>query len=124
MLIIHLKLIHSTLIRIRTFMVDQKYIKFMMINGFSLKRPKKLQQIIKDFTSHPVTPQKLYWQRKYDIEKAEYAARYKDSEIEFSSKEFESAGIDTTDCETERVRAMKEIKEYKEAELQKCKNNH
>merc|ERR1712176_1225607 len=57
------------------------------------------------------------------IEKAEYAARYIDSEIEFSSKEFESAGIDTTDCETERNRAMKEIKEYKEAELQKCEDN-
>merc|ERR1712176_1020889 len=66
---------------------------------------------------------KLYWQRKYNIEKAEYAARYKDSEIEFSSKEFESAGIDTTDCETKRNRAMKKIKEYKEAELQKCEDN-
>jgi hypothetical protein len=88
-----------------------------------IEEAKKLQQIIKDFTSHPVTPQKLYWQKKYDIEKAEYAARYKDSEIEFSSKEFKSAGIDTTDCETERNRAMKEIKEYKEAELQKCEDN-
>merc|ERR1712176_448121 len=74
-----------------------------------IEEAKKLQQIIKDFQSHPVIPQKLYWQRK--------------SEIEFSSKEFESAGIDTTDCETERVRAMKEIKEYKEAELQKCEDN-
>merc|ERR1711990_558034 len=55
-----------------------------------IEEAKKLQQIIKDFSNHPVTPQKLFWQKKYDIEKAEYAARYKDSEIEFSSKEFKS----------------------------------
>merc|ERR1712227_1093781 len=38
--VIHSEVIHLTLIRIQTFMVDQKYIKFMTINGFSLKRPK------------------------------------------------------------------------------------
>merc|ERR1712227_405260 len=44
MLTIHSEVIHLTLIRIQTFMVDQKYIKFMTINGFSLKRPKNFNK--------------------------------------------------------------------------------
>lgn len=51
------------------------------------------------------------------IEKAEYAARYKDSEIVFSSKAFESAGIDTRHCDEERNRAIAEIKDFKEKAL-------
>merc|ERR1712157_332166 len=42
--VIHSQVIHSTSILTRTFMVDQKYIKFMMINGFSLKRPKNFNK--------------------------------------------------------------------------------
>merc|ERR1712227_1181043 len=42
--VIHSEVIHLTLIRIQTFMVDQKYIKFMTINGFSLKRPKNFNK--------------------------------------------------------------------------------
>merc|ERR1719461_2715046 len=88
-----------------------------------IEEAKKLQQTIKDFASHPVTPQKLYWQRKYDIEKAEYAARYNDSEDEFKSNEFKSAGIDTTLCDEKRAADMKYIKEKKEKALADCDNN-
>merc|ERR1712126_12817 len=89
-----------------------------------IEEAKKLQQTIKGFASHPVTPQKLYWQRKYDIEKAEYAARYKDSEIEIKSKQFKSAGIDTTLCEKNRAAKIKEIKEYKAKALADCDNKN
>jgi len=89
-----------------------------------IEEAKKLQQTIKDFTSHPVTPQKLYWQRKYDIEMAEYAARYKDSEIEIKSKEFKSAGIDTTLCEKNRKAEIQKIKEIKEKALRDCDNKN
>ena len=87
-----------------------------------IEEAKKLQQIIKEFSNHPVTPQKLYWQRKYNKDKEAYIARYEDSEIELSTEAFESVGIDTTQCEEERNRALAEVERNKRNALQDCDN--
>merc|ERR1711990_1080815 len=87
-----------------------------------IEEAKKLQQIIKDFSNHPVTPQKLYWQRKYNKDKEAYIARSKESQNTLSQEAFESAGIDTTQCEEEKKIRLADIKEEKRKRLQECDN--
>jgi hypothetical protein len=87
-----------------------------------IEEAKKLQQAIKDFSKHPVTTQKLYWQRKYNKEKEAYVARYKDDVIESNTEAFKSVGIDTTHCEEERKRVFAKVEEEKQTALQECDN--
>merc|ERR1719245_1255394 len=85
-----------------------------------IEEAKKLQKAIKDFAKRPVTPQKLYWKRKYEVERAAYDKRYKDSSLKINTKAFESVGIDTKHCDRARDEADAEIKRKKDEALAKC----
>lgn len=85
-----------------------------------IEEAKKLQQAIKDFSKRPVTPQKLYWKRKYEVEKAAYDKRYDDSSPKINTIAFEAAGIDTKHCDQARDKDEAEIKRYKDEALAKC----
>merc|ERR1712227_934748 len=88
------------------------FFNFMMINGFSLKRPKKLQQTIKDFSKHPVITQKVYWQQKFDKEKEAYEERYKDYEIKTSEEADASFETAKKKCEEKMNHVDAEINQY------------
>ena len=85
-----------------------------------IEEARKLQRIIKDFSKHPVTTQKVYWQKQYEIERAAYIERYKNSEIQVDTSSFDNAGIDTRHCFKERRDAEQKIKKAKEEALKKC----
>ena len=85
-----------------------------------IEEAQKLQQIIKEFSKHPVATQKLYWEGKYKQELQAYFKRYNESEIQLNTEAFDAAGIDTKHCEEARDKRDGEIKHYKAQMLAKC----
>ena len=62
---------------------------------------KRFQSIVKEFMSHPVTPQKLYWEEKMEDDLAEYNKRW-DGFGELTNIEvvkLSNDNVDTSECE-------------------------
>ena len=85
-----------------------------------IEEARNLQLIIQQFSTHPVTTQKVYWERKYKEELAAYHKRYEESDTKGNNTAFDDAGIDLSECRTERDNTVKEIKRRKLEALSKC----
>ena len=85
-----------------------------------IEEARNLQQIIQEFSAHPVTTQKVYWEGKYQLELADYFERHNntDGKVDFST--FEDAGINLDDCREQRDTRLKEIKKEKLEKMSQC----
>ena len=85
-----------------------------------IEEARNLQGIIQEFSAHPVTTQKVYWEGKYKIELDAYFERYNNTDDKVDDSVYEDAGIDLESCREERDNTEKEIKKRKLEELSKC----
>ena len=59
-----------------------------------IEEARNLQHIIQQFSTHPVTTQKGYWERKYKKELAAYLGRYNNCDYEMNTSPFDATGIE------------------------------
>merc|ERR1711868_49144 len=69
---------------------------------------KRFQSIVEEFMSHPVTPQKLYWEEKMDDDLAEYNKRWNGFEelTNIEVVKLSNENIDTSECEKKYNRKL------------------
>jgi len=84
-----------------------------------IEEAKNLQQIITDFMKHPVTPQKLYWEEKFNADLVHYNERWQNMQnmTEDTLIELNEASVNTTECETKYNEALLVLKDI---EIESC----
>ena len=86
-----------------------------------IEEARKLQEIIKDFSRHPVSTQKPYLERKYQQQLDAYFQRRKEASVHINTDDlFRTPEINTGYCKDRRNRKETEIRRSKERRLRNC----
>ena len=85
-----------------------------------IEEAKNLQQIIVEFSKHPVSTQTIILKQEYDVAMAAYRKRNAESVMKKDAQIFKLAGVNLTHCDAQLEKDNAEIDSVKQTELAKC----